>query len=164
MSILGIDPGKHHIGMCLYNPSTRRIINWGLYKVDDTSVRSFLETFKECIMNIIGDEVPDTIVIERQPPKNASMSRISHYMHVYLAMSYPHTEISVVPPSRRIRYLRNASPGLLFDTYSQRKKSSVEFVSQWVESHNSSWKEWFHDQSKKDDCAESFLLCISTGC
>lgn len=164
MITLGIDPGKHHIGMCLYDTCPCRILNWGLYSVDDTSVRSFLDTFRISITDILGDTTPDTVAIERQPPKNASMTRISHYMQVYLALSYSEAEILLVPPSRRIRYLRHASSGLMFDTYAQRKKSSVEFVSRWIETNESSWKAWFHDQSKKDDCAESFLLCLSTDC
>jgi len=164
MSILGIDPGRHHVGMCLYDSSSNRILEWGLYTVDDTSVRTFLETFKACIDDILGDHTPQTVIIERQPPKNTSMARISHYMHVYLAMSYRDAVIKLVPPSSRIRYLRkSAFQGLLFDTYTQRKKSSIAFVYQWLETHDSSWKVWFHDQSKQDDCAESFLLCISTG-
>lgn len=158
--ILGIDPGKHHTGMCLYDPTTETILSWGLYAIDDITVETFIKSFRSILESVFeGRTGLDTVYIERQPPKNTSMCKICHYMHMYLAMMYPNVSIVLVPPARRINYLRKASPDLPFDTYSQRKKSSIQYVSAWLKEHNSSWAGWFHDQSKQDDCAESFLLC-----
>lgn len=80
---------------------------------------------------------------------------------MYIALTYPDTEIRIIPPTRRIKKIRIERPDLGFDTYTQRKKSSIRYVSEWLDKTQSSWKEWFDQQTKKDDCAESFLLCLA---
>jgi hypothetical protein len=158
---LGIDPGKHHVGMCLYDPDATCILSWDCVTIDDTTVSRFIETFRACLENIVGDgPAPTRISIERQPPKNTTMCRISHYMHMYLALTYPDAEIRIVPPTRRLKYMKLEHPDLPFDTYTQRKKSSIRCVEAWLETTKSTWNGWFHDQTKRDDCAESFLLCL----
>jgi hypothetical protein len=159
---LGIDPGKQHVGMCLYDPSSDRILEWRCSTIDDSTIQSFITTFRECLSEILNDTTTlETVSIERQPPKNSSMCRISHYMHMYIALTYPDTEIRIIPPTRRIKKIRIERPDLGFDTYTQRKKSSIQYVSEWLDNTQSSWKEWFMQQTKKDDCAESFLLCLA---
>ena len=159
---LGIDPGKHHVGMCLYDPNSERIIEWTCSTIDDSTIQSFITTFRQCLSDMLEDTCTlDTVSIERQPPKNASMCRISHYMHMYIALTYPKTDIRIVPPTRRIKKIRIERPDLGFDTYAQRKKASIQYVSEWLESTQSTWTAWFNEQDKKDDCAESFLLCLA---
>ena len=163
---LGIDPGKNHVGMCLYDESSHTIIEWACHRIDDSTVSTFITSFRSCLNNILNTIVNSTcdlgkVSIERQPPKNGSMCRISHYMHMYLALTYPDATIRLVPPTRRIKKLRLERPDLGFDTYTQRKKSSIQFVKEWLETTNSSWNRWFCEQQKQDDCAESFLLCLT---
>jgi hypothetical protein len=159
---LGIDPGKQHVGLCLYDPSSYRILEWGCLTIDDSTIESFITSFRKCLSEILNDTTTlETVSIERQPPKNSSMCRISHYMHMYIALTYPDTKIRIIPPTRRIKKIRIERPDLGFDTYTQRKKSSIRYVSEWLDSTQSSWKEWFDQQTKKDDCAESFLLCLA---
>lgn len=158
--ILGIDPGKNHTGMCLYDPISNSIVSWGLYDVDDRTPHAFLTSFRARLDDVLGDAVPTTVCIERQPPKNSAMCRISQYMHMVIAISFPDAALHVVPPTRRIKYVKTVRPDLPCTTYAQRKQSSICVTQTWLEDHDSSWKGWFHDQSKKDDCAESFLLCL----
>jgi len=158
--ILGIDPGKNHLGMCLYDPSSKRIISWGLYNIDDTCVENFIDSFRDRVSSVLKDDIPRLICIERQPPKNSSMCRLSHYMHVYMVMTYPGVPVTLVPPSKRISYIRRTFPEVPCTSYIQRKKASVEYVRIWLENTTSEWISWFDDQSKQDDCAESFLLCF----
>lgn len=158
---LGIDPGKHHVGMCLYNESTQTILEWKCHTVDDSTVSTFITSFQTCMHDILNDHgEPGVVSIERQPPKNGSMCRISHYMHMYLALTYPDATIRIIPPTRRIKKLRLERPDLGFDTYTQRKKSSIQFVKDWLKTTDSIWYGWFCEQQKQDDCAESFLLCL----
>ena len=157
--ILGIDPGKNHLGMCLYDPSSTRIVSWGLYTIDDMCVESFIDSFRDRVSSALESHIPTSICIERQPPKNGSMCRLMHYMHVFFVMTYPGIPVTLIPPTKRIAYVRRALPDIPCTNYGQRKKASVAYVRQWLENTASEWISWFDAQSKQDDCAESFLLC-----
>lgn len=158
--ILGIDPGKHHTGVCVFDGDSKRIMSWGTYAIDDTTIDTCIESCRSMFGDSLGNDPPSSIVIERQPPKNGAMCRISYYLHMYLALTYPGVSIRMVPPTRRIKYVREARSDLLFDTYAQRKKSSIAYVASWLKSTGSDWITWFESQKKQDDCAESFLLCL----
>lgn len=158
--VLGIDPGKHHAGVCVFDTESNRIVSWGMYAIDDTTIDACIESCRSLCHEALGSDPPSSIMIERQPPKNGTMCRISHYLQMYLALAYPGIPISMVPPTRRIKYVRDTRPDLPFETYAQRKKSSIAFVASWLESTGSEWIAWFGSQKKQDDCAESFLLCL----
>lgn len=158
--VLGIDPGKHHAGICLFDSDSTRIVSWGLYAIDDASVESCLESCRSCFQDVLGDDPPTSIAIERQPPQNRNMCRISHFVQMYLAITYPGVPIRVVSPGRRLAYLRQTRPDLDLQTYARRKKSSIAYVAWWLENTASDWISWFAAQPKQDDCAESLLLCL----
>jgi len=158
---LGIDPGVHHLGLCLVRDEDSRIVYWGVVTIDDSSVHTFLASFRECLGTIITDDKTiSSVRIERQPSKNIRLSKIMHYIQIVCAITYPDSSIETVPPSRRIKFLRTERPDLACDTYYQRKKASIQYIREWLKITQSEWTGWFEDQPKQDDAAESLLLCF----
>lgn len=160
--ILGIDPGVHNLGVCLVEATTcpNRIVSWGVYTIDDSTAHTFLRTFHASLESCLETRLPTIIRIERQPTKNVRLLKIMHYIQIACAREYPDARLDVVPPSRRLKYLRQHRPDLPYDTYHQRKKSSILYVQAWLETTQSEWNVWFSEQTKKDDAAEGLLLCL----
>jgi hypothetical protein len=163
--ICGIDPGKHHLGLCVYDDEQRVILDWEVIRVDDSSASSFVrsveKTFQACHLHHCSN-----VYIERQPPQNSSMCRVQHYLQMYLELRMPMCEVSIIQAAKRTRFLKSIAssyPGtLLFDTYAQRKRSSVNFVQHILKTQTTTCSEdirsRFESATKRDDFAESFLL------
>lgn len=158
MRLAGIDPGRRHLGVCIIECSDdchMRITKWTVCEVDDSSPRAFLETASDILEALIG---VDRIYIERQPPKNSSMCRVQQYLQMYLEIKTPHSHVSIVQAAKRTKFLKTHAPHLAYDTYYQRKKSSVTFVESVLESSDQPLTSRFTHAAKRDDYAESFLL------
>lgn len=132
---LGIDPGVHHLGLCLVRDEDSRIVYWGVVTIDDSSVHTFLASFRECLGTIITDDKTiSSVRIERQPSKNIRLSKIMHYIQIVCAITYPDSSIETVPPSRRIKFCgRSARPRVRYILSTQEGLDSVH--SGMVENH-----------------------------
>lgn len=165
MLIAGIDPGRKNLGLCVYDTTRGRVVHWELLNVDDLSARTFAQSVRGVfVARDIG--ACQHVYIERQPPQNASMCRVQHYLQMYIELTYPACDVHIVQAAKRTRYLKaNASQGpkkLLFDTYHQRKKSSVAFVDHLLSECETLCddpiRSRFATATKRDDYAEAFLL------
>jgi hypothetical protein len=165
MLIAGIDPGKKHLAVCVVDTTDNRIVQWQLLNVDDTSAGAFVRSIRGAVE---GEVVKcRRVYIERQPPLNSSMCRVQYFLQMYLEMRVPACEVVIVQAAKRTRYLKARAPEfpgkmMLFDTYAQRKKSSVAFVDHVLATGDTSCDETirsrFTTAVKRDDYAESFLL------
>jgi len=165
MLIAGIDPGRKHLGLCVYDTTRGCVVHWELLQVEDVSAQAFVESV-QCIFDArdLGECV--SVYIERQPPQNASMCRVQHYLQMYFCLRHPSCRVYTVQAAKRTRYLKSMASRvprkLLFDTYAQRKKSSITFVDHLLEECETlcdeSLRSRFATATKRDDFAEAFLL------
>lgn len=162
MLIAGIDPGRQHMGICVLEATSGEIVYWNVVSVDEKTSETFIDTFDPIFMESHIDEC-DCIYIERQPPKNSDMCKIQHYLEMFLALRVPRAHIQLVQPAKRVKFLRDAAGvrglHLSFDTYAQRKKSSIAYVEHVLgECGSTPMIETFMTSSKKDDYAEAYIL------
>lgn len=167
MLIAGIDPGKKHLGFCIFDTVAHRIEKWELLHVDDTSPRTLIDS----IAHIFDDlSMCQCVRIERQPPQNTSMCRVQHFLQMYLELVYPECEVTIVQASRRTRFLKSVATNcpvkMLFDTYTQRKKSSVTYVDHLLSNGEvqcgDDLRSRFSEAEKRDDFAEALLLAFAS--
>jgi len=166
MLIAGIDPGKKHLGFCIFDTVTNRIEKWELLHVDETSPRTLVASIRDVFEDVARCH---RVYIERQPPQNTSMCRVQHYLQMYLELKCPMCEVFIVQASKRTRFLKAAAAScptkLLFDTYHQRKKSSVAYVDHLLANGDvqcsDDLRSRFSSAEKRDDFAEALLLAFA---
>lgn len=169
MIILGIDPGIKNLGLCLarVDGDDVTILSWKCVEIDDSSVHRFTATFGNAIDMTVSDVTKlnhiDDVRIESQPTKNYRLKRVQHYIEMYFALLHPKLDsLTFVSPHKKKRY---TCPGekKQNESYYSRKQSSVRFVENYLDTKNTTWKEFFSSRVKKDDLAESLLLILVAG-
>ena len=159
--ILGIDPGMHHCGVCVYDPQKDTVAWWAVRSFDMDSASVFRRSFEEvvCEMDaVVPHHLIDTVAIERQPPKNAQMLKMQHYLEMTVACLWPHVTVCVkITPQRRLKYVReNSTVPLDTSTYGARKKASVAFVESWSRERDVAMPL----ARKTDDACEALLVAL----
>lgn len=166
MKIAGIDVGQKNLGVCIVDSETRQVHYWAVWNCVGTwapDVYTMLQTHvtPEFLEGL------DVVVIERQPSKNPTMTRIMHYLEFYF--------VSKDVPVR----LQDSKHKLLFAsttawfpkdtatdaewTYRHRKKLAVETVANFVQDTDQPLASTFADSKKKDDLADALLHALAHG-
>lgn len=148
--VLGVDVGKTNLGLCLLQNS--RVLDWQVCSLKGSQAPQVLESLSA----IPVFEQADICVIEKQPPKNPTMTRIQHYLEMYCALRGVPAKVQDARMKLAGVYDKDLS------TYTKRKKAAVEKVREFLQAseQEARFKELFAAQKKKDDLADAFLHAL----
>jgi len=165
--ILGIDVGQKNMGVCVVSPQTKRISRWTVWESVGTWAKDVHGMLHQ---NATDDflEGVSHVVIERQPSKNPSMTRIMHYLEFFFVTRGLH--VTLQDPKHKLLYAA-ASPWFPGDstdrewTYRHRKKLAVQTVDTMLleDRDNQPLAHVFKDSKKKDDLADALLHALAYG-
>ena len=154
--------GRKNLAVCLLRPGPSVledvVLQWAVTACEPTAagIRGAVESLPWAL-------AADVVVIERQPPRNATMSRLQHYLEMYFAM---HSKTVVVQDAKHKLAFAASTPWwpaqpLESWTYHTRKKVSVSTALGFVQAtpQDPAVVAGFLAAKKKDDYADSLLQC-----
>lgn len=153
--VLSIDVGRKNLALCILcpgpEPKDDRIVKWTVTACDPTprGIATALKAF---------GPYSGRVVVERQPARNPTMTRLQHYIEMYYAMH--DVPVTVFDPKHKLAY---AAATCWFPkdvakwSYYTRKKVSVQTTAAFLKDTGSDMTEVFDGSKKKDDLADSFL-------
>lgn len=161
--ILGIDVGQKHLGACVWSPESG-IQQWNVWNSQGTWAKDVWECLRANATEDFLQGVTD-VVIEHQPSKNPSMTRIMHYLELFFVMQG--STVHIQDSKHKLLYA-STTPWFPKEstehewTYRYRKKLAVQTVHQYLRDTNQTdWIRMFDDNSKKDDLADSALHAMA---
>lgn len=164
--VLSIDVGRKNLALCVLRPGQDArgaddvIEAWAVTACEPTpaGVRDALDAF-------LSDTSVDEVVIERQPPRNATMSRLQHYMEMYCAVR--RLPAVVLDAKHKLAFAAStpwwpAAP-LESWTYHTRKKVAVQTATAFLRATTQApaLVADFERSRKKDDFADSLLQAMA---
>jgi hypothetical protein len=156
MIILSIDVGIINLGMCLYDQSTKKILNWSAQGVppkhSDGLFVSLRDHLRKCDTWALQ---ADKVLIEKQPDKNKVMKSVEHFINAYYLCS----NLDVQLWDARHKIPDVVGPGK--EMYRKRKSTSVNRTLDFIKENSPEWTEWFSKQTKKDDLADALMQALS---
>ena len=154
--ILGIDVGQKNLGACVVDAASN-VRAWAVWD----SAGSWAKDVYACLSRDATDaflEGVSHVVIERQPSKNPTMVRISHYLEFFFVSKG--FEVSFQDPKHKLLYAASTEwfPADSTDkewTYWHRKQLAVKTTAAFVEATNQPLRSVFETSKKKDDLADA---------
>jgi len=159
MLIFSFDPGTKNMGVCVV--FQKKIIDWTVWLTDGSTkdVINSLHAYVTYILDMIPkDSVIEEVrvVIERQPPINKKSTKIQTMLECFFFMcTCFNSKVELRSSCLKWKKLNVPMP----KTYSERKKKAVEKCASLLDSFDE-WKQFFLENNKKDDLADSFLQII----
>ena len=155
MLLLSIDVGIRNLGMCLIDQNTKKIKHW-----DATGIPpQHSDGLFVCLKNHFRDRSwvleASKVIIEKQPDKNKTMKSVENFIHAYFICSDKDVQLY----DARFKIPDVVGPGR--EMYNKRKKASVTRCTEFIHEHNPEYSEWFSQQKKKDDLADSVMQALS---
>lgn len=171
-TIVSFDIGTVNMAYCIaqidnnHNDKPLTIKDWCLTNLteSDEDVKENIEIIcSKCvtwlktvfITNKIRDSKNTYVFIERQRPENPNCFVLSYTIFTYFLSRYTNVNITFV----------SAKTKPINETGKKRKRAGVKVAKDLLgdldsNNENDKWSEWFYEQSKKDDLADSFLQII----
>jgi hypothetical protein len=165
--VLSIDVGRKNLALCLLRPGAcrsgaeDRIAEWVVTACQPTPAG--IAAALRSLPWASGPRCAE-VVIERQPNRNPTMTRLQHYLEMYFVV---HDKPVVVQDAKhKLAYAASTRwwPGECAKwTYHARKKLSVQTTEAFLGDtpQASSFKKLFAGTSKKDDLGDSLLQCMA---
>ncbi len=144
MRVIGIDPGIKNLGVCCIDDGTVTFLE----TIDVTEFLRGIESLDPYL------QAADVVAIESQPGTNRSVTKVMHFVELYVAMKSRATVVFIAPRTRLAFVRRHTTMDT--GTYKERKLASVE-VAAALMSTNDTLARKFTRLQKKDDVAEAFL-------
>jgi hypothetical protein len=155
MLLLSIDVGIRNLGMCLIDTSTKKIKNWDATGIPPQHSNGIFVCLRDHFRDRPWVLESSKVIIERQPDKNKTMKSVENFIHAYFICSDKDVQLY----DARFKVPDVVGPGRAM--YIKRKKMSVERCTEFITEHNSEYTEWFSQQKKKDDLADSVMQALS---
>ena len=161
--ILGIDVGQKNLGICVFNAETQKIAHWAVWE----SEGSWAPDVWTCLKSNATPEFLEgvsRVVIERQPSKNPSMTRIMHYLEFYfISHGLP---VTLQDSKHKLLFASTTPwfPNNCTDkewTYRHRKKLAVDTAAAFLKDTTQSLAQVFDTSKKKDDLADALLHAMA---
>lgn len=160
--IVSIDVGRKNLAVCALDAGGCRsgrddvIRHWTVTSCEPTpaGLASALRDLPWCL-------TCSEAVVERQPPKNATMSRLQHYIEMYFAMH--DKPITVLDAKHKLAFAASTewwpADQATSWTYHARKKLAVGTVTSFLKGtpQSTEFREVFGGSKKKDDLADCLL-------
>jgi hypothetical protein len=151
--MLSIDVGIKNLAKCVID-SDKKIRYWevsgvpplhkdGLFKC----MKLHLDERKEHFEHV------KTVVIEKQPNKNAGMKSIEHFIHAYFLVHGK--EVVIYDARHKIPDITGPS------NYKKRKNAAVERCREFIKENNEEWVDFFDKHKKKDDLADTVMQALA---
>lgn len=164
MRVVGIDVGSTNLALCCIEATT--ILHWAVITCATSTAPDVLAAWRE--HDIDSWMTPETIVvIERQPSKNPTMTRIQHYLEMACAVC----GVRCVLQDAKLKLFYAATTSwwptdLALQgewTYARRKKLAVHTVSAFVTDtdQTDACRALYTSSKKKDDLADSVLHALA---
>lgn len=153
--ILGIDVGQKNIGVCVVSGDT--VHRWAVWEARGSRA----DEICECLLAHATDEFLEgvtRVVIERQPSKNPTMTRIQHYLEFFFVLRA--LPVSLQDAKHKLLYAAS-TPWFPSDatekswTYRHRKNLSIRTTSAFLEATHQPLRSVFDASKKKDDLADA---------
>ena len=161
MNVIGIDVGKNNLALC--HVSENIIKHWEVVSGGATAPEVYA-TLTDISFSSWCDPSNTTVVIERQPSKNPTMTRIQHYLEMYCAfLGVP----CVLQDSKAKLFYAATTPWWPKDlatsewTYTRRKRLAVETARSYLKDTSQTMEATFVQSKKKDDLADSLLHALA---
>lgn len=155
---IAFDPGRKNLAMCLVD-SNANIKKWATISIDPSpnGVIRGLES-----VHFDDQWIPHAshVVIERQPSKNPTMKKLEHYLEAVCAMKG--LDVRTIDAKHKLSYAMTTPwwPTRHVNTwsYGERKKLSVETVTNMLQTdEHKDQADFFGKSKKKDDLADAYL-------
>lgn len=162
-AVLSIDVGRKNLALCLVRPggcprgAEDVICQWTVTTCDPTPVG--IAKALKALPWTTGADCAE-VVIERQPNRNPTMSRLQHYLEMYFVM---HDKPVTVQDAKHKLAFAAATPWWPGEcdnwTYHTRKKLSVQTTDAFLKAtpQSDEFKSLFAGSKKKDDLGDSLL-------
>jgi len=172
MRILAIDCGYKNLAFCLYDTELEtKIIKWDVINLSEIDGRTNPDSTPEQIVSFFDSDKNsellqcDTVIIEKQPPRNAKMRIIESILYTYFYIRGKISDVS------RIAKVATFSPkhklaGIIGiagkSCYATRKKKAISKVAELLgESSLTEWQKYYCEYKKRDDLADCYLMVIA---
>lgn len=162
--ILGIDVGQTNLGVCAVD-SNKVIRRWAVWESEGSRA---VHLWK-CLCDNASDEFLEGVthvVIEQQPSKNPTMTRIMHYLEFFfVSRGFP---VTLQDSKHKLLYA-STMPQFPSDsterewTYYHRKKLAVQTVANYLKDTDQELSGVFEASKKKDDLADACLHALAFG-
>jgi hypothetical protein len=169
-TVVSFDIGKVNMSYCIVeidNVKKERpltIKDWCLTNLTDNNEKETIEIIcSKCITwlksvfttNKIRDKRNTWILVERQRPINPDAFALSYTVYSFFMTKYNYANVAYV----------SAKSKPIEQTGKKRKRAGVKntknILSDLITNDdNIMWSEWYYEQSKKDDLADSFLQIV----
>lgn len=183
--LLGIDPGVINFSYCLINLGTFKIVKWATIEIGnskdsyDTIASNLARKLIDADLVKIDDNDNKkelTIIVEAQPKKNIKTLIISGHIQMFFTIEKLNKKNSNIEIKKIVGYHaknklkfyepRNDEQPIDFshikNSYPRNKKIAVEQCNRVLKHNNeSSWHNFYNNIKKKDDLADSFLMCCA---
>jgi hypothetical protein len=159
--ILGIDVGQKNLGVCVWDGT--HIKQWDIWNSTGSWAPDIFEALVKHATNEFLDGVTQ-VVIERQPSKNPSMTRIMHYLEFFfVSRGLP---VTLQDSKHKLLYA-STTPWFPKDStdsewnYRYRKKLAVQTTQNFLAATDQPLAQVFVDSKKKDDLADSLFHAMA---
>ncbi len=159
--VLSIDVGRKNLALCLLRPGecakggADAIVQWVVTTCDPTAAG-----IASALRALPWATRCEDVVIERQPNRNATMSRLQHYLEMYFVMH--DLRVTVQDAKHKLAFAASTRwwPGECDRwTYHFRKKLSVQTTQAFLDDTDQldEFKRLFGSTNKKDDLGDCLL-------
>lgn len=166
MTVLSIDVGRKNLALCALQPgecakgTQDAIRDWVVTTCDPTPhgiavALNKLPWVTQC----------EEVVIERQPNRNPTMTRLQHYLEMYFVMH--DKPVTVQDAKHKLAFAASTAwwdgEAAVNWSYHTRKKLAVSTMKAFLAAtpQDPSFKKLFAESSKKDDLADSALQAMA---
>ena len=163
MRTLGIDVGQKHLGVCVWDGA--RVQQWAIWESAGSWAPEVCACLRANATPAFLDGVTQ-VVIERQPSKNPSMTRIMHYLEFFfVGLGLP---VALQDAKHKLLFA-TTTPWFPADstdrewTYRHRKKLAVETTAAFLQATEQPLGDVFRASKKKDDLADALLHAMAFG-
>lgn len=170
-TILSIDVGIKNLSFCLFQTSKEQttVVNWKNITVYDGNAKKVnIEVLTEHVLQSLMEHFDETsnidiVLIENQPMlKNGLMKTVAVVIYTFfnvLKIQFGNVKsVKFVSATNKLKCFlsnnTNATSTKKTD-YKERKQLSIDLAKLYIDKICPSKLEWFMQQTKKDDCADS---------
>ena len=160
MTILSIDVGIRNLALCLLDDSTNTVIEWDVDGIPPEHKDGIFPCLRDHLDARAWVIDADTILIEKQPPRNKRMVMVMHFLHSYFVIRSPRSETIIYDAKHKVPDVVGTGRA----QYVKRKKTAVERCRQFIvdtDAQNGRWLSVFDKTKKKDDMADTVLQALS---